>query len=582
MKRLLILLFVLNYFLVLFSQNSSSSTTEKISDNTSQTNTIASSETFTNKVGNYWIEKTEDIVYNVFHLKDGTTKIEDNSGNWMLYKTEYAINEFTGEKSNKPIEGRKVVVTKDFKPKLLAAMRVFPNGYTFEVSRDTISLRTPLNLKFCVKKEVTSDIWLKWETTTDFNSLFAQFTESNVAVYGPKGNLLANLSKWVFKDAMNKDVPGGFYDELTNKMYYVASLEKSIPSFYKYAGNEGYTVELFSATKDVKEILFKVLNEKYNPLVNKMYALINEYQNVENKINQRNYKSPNERSTAITAEQNRIKEEYKKLDAERVYVDNVIVVYCLPSDNISNVNVTDKVVELYFKNGDYLKYSKLMRGQVYDCMMHRPNGTWKVKLDADNNPVSEYVFTSGIYKGLIYKDKIDKSDYAECLSFNEMLHYSMFTRSIIDGYLSYIKRLYDPSNNRWLTVIDKGEIKEYIEEEQARRNAIAKAERDKKESAIYDAYCKKYGKNNIDNIFNARLNVGMPFSAIKDLCVTELTDQMGNTNWYRVFYAGSRYDYDNMKIVPQDVRYVPKAILSYWIVRVSNGVVRSAHKMRVY
>ena len=164
-----------------------------------------------------------------------------------------------------------------------------------------------------------------------------------------------------------------------------------------------------------------------------------------------------------------------------------------------------------------------------------------------------------------------------------MLDYKMFKSPGYNQYSGYSPRLFEPAKNRWLTVYENtGEIKEYIEEERARRNAIANAQRKKQEEAIYASYCQKYGKSNVDNIFNSRIHVGMPFSVINAMCYTELTDEIGSTKWYRVLYAGSKYDYENKKILPMNVLYAPKAALSYWLVSVSNNVVRTAHVMSVY
>ena len=115
-----------------------------------------------------------------------------------------------------------------------------------------------------------------------------------------------------------------------------------------------------------------------------------------------------------------------------------------------------------------------------------------------------------------------------------------------------------------------------------RSDAIAQAKKNQQEEAIYSAYCKKYGKSNVDNILDSKIHTGMPFSVVKAMCVTELTDEMGTGDWYRVYYAGSKYDYANNRLQPQDVRYAPKAFLSYWLVRVSKGVVQSVHRMKIY
>ena len=83
------------------------------------------------------------------------------------------------------------------------------------------------------------------------------------------------------------------------------------------------------------------------------------------------------------------------------------------SNVLDHIIINDNIGELYFNNGDYLKYSKLQRGQVYDCRMNLPTGLCIIKLD-NAKPVTSFKCTQERY----YKDitvEIEKKYYYDDL-----------------------------------------------------------------------------------------------------------------------------------------------------------------------
>ena len=60
--------------------------------------------------------------------------------------------------------------------------------------------------------------------------------------------------------------------------------------------------------------------------------------------------------------------------------------------------------------------------------------------------------------------------------------------------------MYEPSNKRIVHVSERGVIEEDYKKMQEARRKAAEAEKDKKQEALYQSYCKKYGKANVDEI----------------------------------------------------------------------------------
>ena len=262
----------------------------------------------------------------------------------------------------------------------------------------------------------------------------------------------------------------------------------------------------------------------------------------------------------------RIKEELSKHVLE---VSNVTLFYGLPIDTIENIRDNKAVVEINYKNGDYLKLSKLKNGAVFDCNIHRPNGTWRVWLDKNNQINSQFAYTKGKFKGLICNGYFANSEYALCLSCPDMVRWDMI-RSYDGGHTV---EMYDPAKKRTVHVYENGMIKEDYNEMQEARRKAAEAEKDKKQEALYQSYCKKYGKANVDEIMlRNNIKVGMPFSVIKAFCNYKLTDDRGSSKWYAVKYGGTYYDEDSNSFKPREYNFA--ALIREWSIRVENGVVK--------
>lgn len=568
----------------------------------------------------YWIDKSVEHTYSVYRNIDGTTRIEDENGNWMLFKTEYQRNEYTGEISTTPIKGETYCGRGGKKDvPLISAYRILPNGYKLEVNgeeKEITMTYMPLGISYTTKKDrILSGIWYEWISNMNFPSSFNStfYDKKKIIMKGKYGNVLDNCQNIIFSGILGGRIEGGLYDKKTHCMYY------DLEDFDGNKSPNGRMMKLYS-NNDVDRIMGGIfediqtknelrnnqniesqkrkvqIQEEIASLEKEMDALKKAHQQKMSEYRKKyplNYPQKigheiklltdtyhkNER--AISGKLGTLRAELRDIGYNKVRVLksnnssyealDITLVPGIYSDKIKEIKKGENVSEIYYENGDYLKISKLKNGEVFEGKAHRPQGIWTIKLDENNKVKSSFVFTKGKYKNLVYTGPFEKNAWS--MAIVDMEKYLII----------YGAHLYSPSEKRWLTVLrGTGEIEEYLKEEQAKRDAIAQAKKNQQEEAIYSAYCKKYGKSNVDNILDSKIHTGMPFSVVKAMCVTELTDEMGTGDWYRVYYAGSKYDYANNRLQPQDVRYAPKAFLSYWLVRVSKGVVQSVHRMKIY
>jgi hypothetical protein len=194
-------------------------------------------ETHTISEFDYWLDKRVERIYKVYRNADGTTRIEDNSGNWMLFNTEYVVNEYTGEKSTTPISGKtycgfggkKDVV-------LLAAHRVLPNGYKLEVDsyNKTVTMTyMPLGISYETRNNrVLSGLWYEWISESNFKGSFnLLYNKDNCIVKGPGGAALIDCTNMTFRDIGGRELMGGLYNKRNHFMYFVHQFGRNNKNF---------------------------------------------------------------------------------------------------------------------------------------------------------------------------------------------------------------------------------------------------------------------------------------------------------------------------------------------------------------
>lgn len=447
---------------------------------------------------------------------NGISVIIDEQNNWFSFKTEYQINEFTGEKMDKPVSLELYLILNGAKSKSIPIIRshkTLNSKYDLIIEGKYLGLKyKPLGITYLLinSRNYTISTWL-WNNEHSINSLLTDMKKCK-QMLGPNNNSLIDYTGLKFKDITGEVISGGYYDMNTNIMYYGANTSPQIPFDFN-----GYMVRLYNPSGDV--------NSALRDYIKKMGS------------------------------------SQLEIDSQAAFVDNVTAIYCIPSDEIVKVIENEKTSEVHYKNGDYIKISKLKSGLIYDCMIHRPNGIWKVKLD-NNNPTSEYVFTSEQLNGFVYNGSLKMGPLVKYLSSLDMLSHNMMKESTV----------YDTAKKRTVHLRGDGKIEEYVREAYEAKIAAQDAEKARKEKAAYQVLCNKYGKANVDELYNNyNIKVGMPFAVIKELCHCKLDIEGEGYKWYDVGCSGCHLDEDKNVLVPNVISvFVPTKL--FWI-RVEDGKV---------
>jgi len=494
--RVVSLLILLFSPLVCISQVSS---TQQTNTRNSTARELISSDSVKSRVFDYWTDKYKDVLFRINRYSDGTTYIMENSSNWFQIKTEYVVNEFTGEKTDKLVDVKQYLPYQgsNSKVRILQARKDIFNGFLLQMKGRKMKLTSPLGISYMTERNgiITSELYSCWNSPSTFELDFKTYFGGNnpVSVIGIHGNTLIELKGKTLPVIGGREATGGYYDEKTNIVYYVL----------KYGGSRG--------------VMYRVV-----PL-----------------------EGPVDRP----------------ISGEELFATKVVLVPSIPGDKITRIIDNEKVNEVYYENGDYVKVSKLKNGKVYDCKMHRPNGLWTVKLNGKMEAESKFEFSNDRYKDLVYKGEIKNSICAQCLADEEMLDVNQMRYPV----------LYSPKEDRILQLSNNGDVIEYVEEQLAREQKAKDAIFVKKAQAIYQSYCNKYGKQNVDKILNDRnITVGMPISVIKALCHCTMTDESSYTQWYRVWFSGYEYDINNNCIK----KYETTLGANVWYIGVSNNIVK--------
>ena len=458
-------------------------------------------------------EKYND--YRLERYSDGTSKIFDKNNNWIHFYTEYREDEYTGE-STIPYE------LQTYLPKTngfsdygaIFEARIHDQfGYSLELNSNSVLIKTPNGFSYYIsnfriqklnlrgvkesQQEVhDNDYWREIDfrtkhgvsrnkyipslvtqcITTDIKSHISDFMETErlldteIGIKGVNGNDLS------LKNVHLKGVrfpPSGYYDPLTQRIYYFVHIEPGSPYPFDFSA--------FVDTSNKEESAY----------------------------------------------------------------------YCLPTDTIVGLKLNDNVEEVYFKNGDYIKYSKLKYGEVYDCLIHRPNGIWSVKLD-NGVPKSKFEFTTKEWQGLVYTDKIQYSDYGLCLVKENIV------ADICGG-----DSLYNPKTNKYQLLLNDGtffygsygEYKNQLHaKRKAKENAEIQAREAEKQKQLRPLY-QKYGKQYVDALFKqGKILVGTPEGLVRNHTKSELISETQTTRKYKV--SGTFRDWASTVVVSKKTKKV--------------------------
>lgn len=498
------------------------------------------------------------MIYRREIYENGISVVLDEHDNWYNFKTEYQVNEFTGEKTDNPFPLESYVGSQ-YRRTSIPILKGYKNIGEYDVMIDG-KLRgykyKPLGISYWFedKKNYTISTWF-WYNEHSINDIRTN-AKKCVAVIGPNDERLNDFRNLKFKDVAGEIITGGYYDEKTNFMYYGASINPEFPFGY-----DGHMVKLYSPSGDVNKALIDHINNmKIMQL--KIDSLTNISKGISEKFSRTSVMNT-KRLNELRGESEEINNEINNLKERAVFVDNVTAIYCIPSDEIVKVTENENTSEVQYKNGDYVKVSKLKRksnsGLIYECLIHRPNGIWKVNSN-NNNLMCEYVFTSGDLKGFIYRGNLSLVKYLSDIN--------LFGPNQIGGL-----EVFDTARNRTVHLTKDGKVKEYLDEARQAKNAAQDAEKARKAKAAYQVLCNKYGKANVDELFNNyNIKVGMPFSMIKELCHCKIDiEGDGGYKWYDVVCSGCYFDKDKNVFIPNVISvFVPTKL--FWI-RVEDGKV---------
>lgn len=459
-------------------------------------------------------EKYND--YRLERYSDGTSKIFDKNNNWIHFYTEYRENEYTGE-STIPYE------LQSYLPKTngfsdygaIFEARIHDQfGYSLELNSNSVLIKTPIGFSyyisnFRIQKQDLRGVKDQLPSVKEFSDEYydeADFRERNGVI---KNKYIPSL----VTQCITTDIKSHISDFMETKR--LLNTEIGIK------GVNGNDLSL-------KEVHLKgrgFISGYYDPLTQRIYYLT--------------HIGPGSpypfEFSAFVDTSNKEKSAY----------------YCLPTDTIVGLKLNDNVEEVYFKNGDYIKYSKLKYGAVYDCLIHRPNGIWTVKLD-NGVPKSKFEFTTKEWQGLVYTDKIQYSDYGLCLAKENIV------ADICGG-----DSLYNPKTNKYQLLLNDGTFfygsyGEYKNQLHAKRKAkenaeiqAGKAEKQKQLRPLYQ----KYGKQYVDALFKqGKILVGTPEGLVRNHTKSELISETQTTRKYKV--SGTFRDWASTIVVSKKTKRV--------------------------
>ena len=460
-------------------------------------------------------EKYND--YRLERYSDGTSKIFDKNNNWIHFYTEYRENEYTGE-STIPYE------LQSYLPKTngfsdygaIFEARIHDQfGYSLDLNNNSVLIKTPNGFSyyisnFRIQKQDLRGVKDQLPSVKEFSNEYydeADFRERNGVI-------------------KNKYIPSLVTQCITT------DIKSHISDFME-------TKRLLDTEIGIKGVNGNDLSIKRIPLKGGHWPIPGYYDAVTQRIYfliQMETGSPRPYDFSALVYNLNNKEE---------------IMYCLPTDTVVGLKSNDNVEEVYFKNGDYIKYSKLKYGAVYDCLIHRPNGIWTVKLD-NGEPKSTFEFTTKEWQGLVYTDKIKDSDYGLCLVRENIV------ADICEG-----DSLYNPKTNKYQLLLNDGtffygsygEYKNQLHaKRKAKENAEIQARKAEKQKQLRPLY-QKYGKQYVDALFKqGKILVGTPEGLVRNHTKSELISETQTTRKYKV--SGTFRDWASTVVVSKKTKKV--------------------------
>ena len=508
--------------------------------------------------------------YLFVHYSNGMSRIIDKGNNWIQFVTEYETNSFTGEVSSIPIKAKEYIDNRRKMDISAAELRDSENRYSISLMGDTVTMTTPVGISiaasivpqislngFYDKKQFKNiatrlySLGATISTHTINNEMFVSISKStsNYIWYLDSRAIITNTKR----DVGDFNFPSkGFdseivilnsnrLDEIYSRIYRMFFNPSSLVPYYSsFAGNRPSSVmttislimeyaELFGNEIIVKgpnenvltktdNYTLKLLNGKtypggyYDSYTKRMY-----YPTIENYMFQGcSVSTGNTKFSSITE-------------------DDIVWIKSQRSNVLDHIIINDNIGELYFNNGDYLKYSKLQRGQVYDCRMNLPTGLCIIKLD-NAKPVTSFKCTQQgrSYTGITVE--IEKKYYYDDL--------------LIDFINLNVNEDLERAVDAYYNKMAKEEGESYAIIETVSTDSIEAAKKAERKKAL-DNLNAKYGKKYVDALFNeGKILVGTPEGLVRDHTNSELISETQYTRTYKI----SGYFRDWASTVREDVK----------------------------
>ena len=512
--------------------------------------------------------------YRFVHYSNGMSRIIDKGNNWIQFVTEYETNSFTGEVSSIPIKAEEYITYRRKMDISAAKLRDSENRYSISLMGDTVTMTTPVGISiaasivpqislngFYDKKQFKNiakrlySLGATISTHTINNEMFVSISKSssNYIWYLDSRAIITKTKR----DVGDFNFPSkGFdseivilnsnrLDEIYSRIYRMFFNPSSlVPSFSILTGGKPSSVmttislimeyaELFGNEIIVKgpnenvltktdNYTLKLLNGNtypggyYDSYTKRMY-----YPTIENYMFQGcSVSTGNTKFSSITE-------------------DDIVWIKSQRSNVLDHIIINDNIGELYFNNGDYLKYSKLQRGQVYDCRMNLPTGLCIIKLD-NAKPVTSFKCTQQGWSFTDITVEIKKKYYYDDLLIDFInLGGDEDLERAVDAYYSKKAR-------------EEGESYAIIETVSTDSiEAAKKAERKKS----LDNLNAKYGKKYVDALFNeGKILVGTPEGLVRNHTKSELISETQTTRKYKV--SGTFRDWASTVVVSKKTKKV--------------------------
>jgi hypothetical protein len=517
--------------------------------------------------------------YRFVHYSNGMSRIIDKGNNWIQFVTEYETNSFTGEVSSIPIKAKEYIDNRRKMDISAAELRDSENRYSISLMGDTVTMTTPVGISiaasivpqislngFYDKKQFKNiatrlySLGATISTHTINNEMFVSISKStsNYIWYLDSRAIITNTKR----DVGGFNFPSkGFdseivilnsnrLDEIYSRIYRMFFNPSSlVPHYSSFNGKPSSVMTTISLIMEYAELFgneiivkgpnenvltktdnytLKLLNGNtypggyYDSYTKRMY-----YPTIENYMFQGcSVSTGNTKFSSITE-------------------DDIVWIKSQRSNVLDHIIINDNIGELYFNNGDYLKYSKLQRGQVYDCRMNLPTGLCIIKLD-NAIPVTSFKCTQ---QGRSYTDitvEIKKKYYYDDLLIDFInLDGNEDLESAVAAYYNQKAK-------------EEGESYAIIET--VSTDSIEAARKAERQKAI-DNLKLKYGKNYVDAIFNeGKILIGTPEQLVRDHTKSELISETQYTRTYKI----SGYYRDWASTVRVDVKTKKVIYVKNW------------------